>query len=102
MCHGTAGRVGNLPGTDPLLASAPPVAPFNGLTYAVGAHQSHLNPPATAAFAGPIACNECHVVPTDLTHATRPPANPIRFGTLATATGAPATYDPITLGCSAV
>jgi predicted CxxxxCH...CXXCH cytochrome family protein len=101
-CHGTVGRVGNLPGTDPLLASAPPAPPSGKPDTVVGAHQTHLNPPLQGPLRGPIACNECHVVPDSLSHATNPPANPVAFGTLAQARGAHPTFDPTTLGCAAV
>jgi predicted CxxxxCH...CXXCH cytochrome family protein len=102
LCHGTAGRVGNLPGTDPLLSSAPPVAPSGKPATVVGAHQTHLNPPISGALRTPIACSECHVVPTTLGHATSPPASPVAFGALARAHGATPTYEPVTLGCAAV
>ncbi|MEI7704398.1 MAG: CxxxxCH/CxxCH domain-containing protein [Deltaproteobacteria bacterium] len=102
MCHGTAGRVGNLPGTDPLLASAPPLLPTGRPASMVGAHLVHLNPPVNGPLRAPIACNECHVVPTGLSHATNPPASPVQFGTLAQARGASPTYEPLSLGCSAV
>jgi len=90
-CHGTAGRTGNLPGTDPNLAAAPPVAPAGAPAAVVGAHQAHLNPAATGSLTGPLACSECHVVPTDFSHATNPPAQIVQFGPLATASANPAT-----------
>ncbi len=89
-CHGTPGRVGNLPGTDTNLAAAPPAAPPASPTAVVGAHQAHLNPASTGSFSGPIACSECHVVPTDLAHADNPPAQVVVFGALATAPVVPA------------
>ncbi len=92
-CHGTAGRVGTLPGTDANLAAAPPVAPSGEPATVVGAHQAHLNPAATGSLTGPIACNECHVVPTDITHATSPPAQIVQFGTLAKTGGAAPTWN---------
>jgi len=100
-CHGTAGRTGNLAGTDPRLEASPPVATSGAPAYAVGAHQFHANPPSAGAFRGPLLCNECHVVPTDTTHATNPPANPVVFGALATTQGASPTWNPATAGCSA-
>ena len=102
FCHGSVGRVGNLPNTDLLLPSAPPAAPAGKPAAVVGAHQVHLNPPINGPLRGPIACNECHVVPTSLSHATNPPANPVAFGTLARARGAAPTYEAVTLGCSTV
>jgi predicted CxxxxCH...CXXCH cytochrome family protein len=101
-CHGTAGRVGNLPGTDPFLPAAPPLAPSGQAADVIGAHQVHLNPPLVGPLRSPIACDECHVIPTSLAHATNPPADPVRFGVLARARGAAPTYDPLTLGCAAV
>jgi predicted CxxxxCH...CXXCH cytochrome family protein len=101
-CHGTVGRVGNLPGTDPLLASAPPSPPAGKPASVSGAHLVHLNPPINGPLRGPIACNECHVVPGNLGHATNPPASPVAFGTLARSQGASPTYEPVSLGCSAV
>jgi predicted CxxxxCH...CXXCH cytochrome family protein len=92
-CHGTSGRVGNLPGTDPNLAAAPPIAPAGEPAQVIGAHQGHLNPAATGSLTGPIACNECHVVPTDSAHATTPPAQVVQFGTLATTGGAAPTWN---------
>ena len=88
-CHGTAGRTGTLPGTDPDLAASPPVAPTGEPAEVVGAHQAHLNPAATGSLTGPLACSECHVVPTDSAHATNPPAQIVVFGSLATAPTVP-------------
>ncbi|HET8724418.1 MAG TPA: CxxxxCH/CxxCH domain-containing protein [Anaeromyxobacteraceae bacterium] len=102
MCHGTVGRVGNLPGTDPLLAASPPAAPAGKPGAVVGAHQAHLNPPLQAPLRAPLPCTECHVVPTSLTHATNPPPSPVAFGDLARAGGASPTYDPVSFGCAAV
>ncbi len=100
-CHGTAGRTGIQPGTDPLLASAPPVAPTGAPAHAVGAHLNHLNPPATGSFRGPVACSECHVVPSSGDHAVNPPAQKVVFGTLATTGGAAPTWVSTTTGCAA-
>jgi predicted CxxxxCH...CXXCH cytochrome family protein len=95
-CHGTAGRTGLLPGTDANLAAAPPAAPSGAPAQVIGAHQAHLNPPVPSSLAhplaGPLACSECHVVPTDTAHATSPPAQIVQFGPLAkTATANPGT-----------
>lgn len=86
-CHGTAGRTGTLPGTDPNLAAAPPVAPTGEPAAVVGAHQAHLNPAATGSLTGPLACGNCHDVPTDTAHATHPPAQIVHFALLATTGG---------------
>ena len=100
-CHGDSTRTGNLPGTDANLASAPPVAPPGAPANAVGAHEGHVNPTATSYLMPPIACAECHVVPTDSAHATNPPAQKVVFGPLSTANGAAPTWDPTTSGCAA-
>jgi predicted CxxxxCH...CXXCH cytochrome family protein len=100
-CHGTAGRTGNLAGTDPLLAASPPAAPAGAPASAVGAHQAHVNPPSAGAFRGPLLCNDCHLVPADAGHATSPPPSPVTFGTLARTGGLSPTFSPTTLGCAA-
>jgi predicted CxxxxCH...CXXCH cytochrome family protein len=92
-CHGTAGRTGTIGGTDPNLAAAPPLAPAGEPAAVVGAHQAHLNPAATGSLAGPFACSECHLVPTDSVHASNPPAQIVQFGTLATTGGAAPTWN---------
>jgi predicted CxxxxCH...CXXCH cytochrome family protein len=80
-CHGTPGRTGILPGTDPDLAAAPPVAVASA--DAVGAHLAHLNPPATG-LRGPLPCGSCHnPVPTDYQHFIQPPQQIVVFGGLA-------------------
>jgi predicted CxxxxCH...CXXCH cytochrome family protein len=100
-CHGDATRAANLGGADANLASAPPVASPNAPAYAVGAHLGHVNPAPATAFTGPIACSECHVVPTDSGHASNPPAQTVVFGPLSTANGAAPTWTPGTAGCAA-
>jgi predicted CxxxxCH...CXXCH cytochrome family protein len=104
FCHGTAGRTGNLAGTDPLLAAAPPVG-SQGETApsqpAVGAHQAHANPTAVAALAVPIACATCHPspLPTDVTHVNGQPAE-VAFSGLAV-TGGITTAQYASGSCSA-
>ncbi len=100
ICHGTADRLANLPGTDPKLAAAPPLG-VRGETDparpAVGAHQAHVNPPAIGALRGPLGCNECHnPVPTDFLHAGNPPSQVVVFGTLARTPPASPTWDGVT------
>jgi predicted CxxxxCH...CXXCH cytochrome family protein len=77
------------------LARAAPPRGVNGETattdLAVGAHQAHL--------AAGAACNQCHSVPTDLSHVDGG-APSVRFGALAT-TGS-ASWDPATATCSSV
>ena len=100
-CHGDATRVATLAGADVNLASAPPVTTANASPSAVGAHLGHMNPTAASALMGPVACKECHVVPTDSAHATIPPAQSVVFGTLAKTGGAAPTYAAGTAGCAA-
>jgi len=100
-CHGDPTRAGNLPGVDPFATSAPPVAPTNAPAFAVGAHLAHMNPTAADAMASPVACGECHVVPSDSAHATAPPAQKVVFGPLASAGGAAPLWTSSTTGCSA-
>jgi len=100
-CHGDAARVALLAGTDFYLSSAPPIAPQGAAATVVGAHLAHMNPTAAAAMATPVACSECHVVPTDSAHATAPPAQKVAFGTLASTGGARPAWNGSTGGCSA-
>jgi predicted CxxxxCH...CXXCH cytochrome family protein len=71
----------------------------------VGAHREHVS--ALHKVSAPVACNECHLVPTEL-HSpghidTPPPAKvfPPGAGVLAVADGASATYDQSTATCTA-
>jgi predicted CxxxxCH...CXXCH cytochrome family protein len=75
-CHGDAGRSEPVP----LLQAAPP-ADVNGASP--GAHQAHLH---AGAIAGPIACGECHVVPSSAGHSNGKVE--VTFGALATRNGA--------------
>ncbi|HSO36573.1 MAG TPA: hypothetical protein VLT33_28805, partial [Labilithrix sp.] len=67
-CHGDSTRVGAA-GTDPQITVAPPHG-TNGETLttqaAVGAHQAHLN--KTDLASSPLQCNDCHVLPTSMSH----------------------------------
>lgn len=76
VCHGDASR----PERDPLLQAAPPrsVDGSDG-----GAHLAHLH---GGALRGSIACDECHVVPSVVSHASG--AVEVTFGPLASAGGA--------------
>ena len=62
---------------------------------ATGAHASHLSP---NAIANPVACGECHVVPSDLRHVTR--TADVAFGPLATSGGAAPAWDAGSLTCA--
>jgi predicted CxxxxCH...CXXCH cytochrome family protein len=70
----------------------------------VGAHRSHLE--ALHKVSSPVACNECHLVPTDFNSPghvdTGPPAEvfPPDAGVLARADGAAVSYDPQTGTCT--
>jgi predicted CxxxxCH...CXXCH cytochrome family protein len=71
----------------------------------VGAHREHLS--ALHKVSAPVACNECHLVPTEL-HSpghidTPPPAKvfPPGAGVLAGADGAPVSYDTNAATCTA-
>ncbi len=100
-CHGDPARLPSMTGVDPNVASAPPVAPAGAPSYADGAHLVHLNPNPSIAASTPTLCVECHVVPTDSTHATTPPAQRVVFSARGSANGAVPTFDPTTSGCSA-
>ena len=100
-CHGDPARVASLPGADVNLVSSPPVASAGTPAATVGAHLGHLNPTAGTALMGPMACAECHLVPTNFDHATTPPAQKVLFGSLARSGGAAPTYVPASLGCAA-
>jgi predicted CxxxxCH...CXXCH cytochrome family protein len=70
----------------------------------VGAHREHVS--ALHKVSAPVACNECHLVPTEL-HSpghidTGAPAEvfPSGAGTLARADGATPSYDPSTATCT--
>ena len=100
-CHGDAARVGTLAGTDRNLKSAPPSTTTGAPATVVGAHQGHLNPSAVSALMPPVACSECHVVPSDYAHASTPSPQPVVFGALARKGGAAPTYVAGSLGCAA-
>jgi predicted CxxxxCH...CXXCH cytochrome family protein len=100
-CHGDPNRKPNLLGTDANLTSAPPVAQPDAPASTVGAHMGHMNPTAASYAMAPIACAECHVVPTDAAHATNPPAAVVVFGPLSKLGGALPTFNATTSGCSA-
>jgi predicted CxxxxCH...CXXCH cytochrome family protein len=63
-------------------------------TIAVGAHQQHL---AGGTLSAPIACSECHVVPTAVGHADG--AAQVTFGPVGSAGGTPQ-WDPLTATCA--
>ena len=93
-CHGDSTRVGAA-GTDPQIAVAPPHG-SNGeiLTSqaAVGAHQAHLT--KTDLMSAPLQCNDCHVLPTSMSHSNG--VVDFSWGPLAKAAGANPDYNGAT------
>lgn len=66
-CHGDPNRVG-IAGADLNVKFSPPLGSKGETTTnqrAVGAHQAHVN---KGTFSTPVACNECHIVPTSVAH----------------------------------
>ncbi len=96
-CHGDARRSGTAlrraaPPID-LLGSSDPHDP------GVGAHSIHLDASSTH---GPVACDECHVVPerTDSPgHIDHAPPATLVFGALAKENGLTPNYDPVAHTC---
>jgi len=88
LCHGDKAAV------DP----APPRGTHGETSTAdaaVGAHQQHLR---AGRLSGPIACSECHLVPTTFAHASQP--LDLTWGALARADGAAPAFDPSRLTCA--
>jgi predicted CxxxxCH...CXXCH cytochrome family protein len=92
-CHGDPDR------TPASIAPAPPRDTKGNTDTAsrgVGAHQSHLG----ATLATPVACSECHVVPSSTRqHPTGTLA--VQFGPRASANGAAPAWSPTSATCSA-
>ncbi|MGZ6123781.1 MAG: CxxxxCH/CxxCH domain c-type cytochrome [Myxococcales bacterium] len=91
-CHGDAARPG-------AIAAAPPAATHGETATsarAVGAHQRHL---LGGTMTNPIACGECHVVPTSTLHASGAVA--LTFGPLAKAGGSAPAWNRTANTCSA-
>ena len=67
-CHGTAGRVA-VAGV-PSAANIPVYPPVSatGSTVTAGAHTAHVNQLGGSQVRNPMACAECHVVPTSTSH----------------------------------
>ena len=92
-CHGTAAD-----GSPPpdLSGNIDPSSP------GVGAHQRHLQ---SAATHGPVACNQCHVVPSVWNtpgHFDGSPPAAVTFGSLATLNNSPASFSPTNFTCTNV
>jgi predicted CxxxxCH...CXXCH cytochrome family protein len=91
-CHG-----------DPNNGNAAPPRSVRGVTDtldpAVGAHQSHLQ---EGPYRRPIACSECHVVPStdDAPGHMDQPRAPVSFGPLASSGGAHPQWNPAQATCS--
>ena len=91
-CHGNPSR------SPSAIAPAPPVDTKGNTTTSaagVGAHQRHL---LGGSVRGPLACNECHVVPGDVTHAFLPLQ--LTWGALARTGGTTPTFDAATHTCA--
>jgi len=102
-CHGDASRK-LPPGTPTVVRVAPPVdrsGSSDTSRVGVGAHQAHLLPGA-GAISNPIACQECHVVPTDLTHVGPTSTTPasLAWGPLASTGSATPSFDQATATCT--
>jgi predicted CxxxxCH...CXXCH cytochrome family protein len=87
-------------------ANAAPPADTNGrmdpALSTVGAHQSHL---AASNWHGPMACTDCHLVPTcllDPGHVDSSPPAELTWGDLALAGWAAPAYDAASSTCSGV
>ncbi len=93
FCHG---------GSDNL-TGAPPTSLSHGFstqTVGVGAHTSHVE--GSANISSPVACSECHVVPTDIFsagHVVPPPAT-LTWGPLAQTGGAAPAWNANGASCS--
>ena len=95
-CHGDSARAATA--LNPQLPAAPPVAPAGKPGSVVGAHQGHLN---NSAIRSAVACDNCHVVPSDATHAGGgQPVIVFAPGKLATTQNVTPTFDGTALTCS--
>ncbi len=97
-CHGDPTRTA-VDGADVHVNAAPPVD-TKGQTSsdAVGAHIAHVNP-GVGALSRPVACAECHVVPTSADHQNG--TVDMAFGALAKTGGASPSWNAPSLSCSA-
>jgi predicted CxxxxCH...CXXCH cytochrome family protein len=89
-CHGDASRASN--------QAAPPVGTRGETattTRAVGAHQKHL---AGGSIGKPVACAECHAVPTSTSHSNG--TVNLTWGALASASGATPSFSGTSLTCA--
>ena len=90
-CHGDPNRDG------PMAAAPPADTHGNTVTTApgVGAHERHLT---GGSIRGPVACSDCHAVPTDLSHVNG--RLDLTWGALARAGGATPSFDAARLTCA--
>ena len=89
-CHGDASRGANAP-APPMDAKGATATSSPG----VGAHQAHLG---ASRLRGPVACTDCHVVPTSTSHSN----GVVDVVFSPAAGGAAARFDPTTLSCASV
>jgi predicted CxxxxCH...CXXCH cytochrome family protein len=93
-CHGDPRRTE----ADPLVNAAPPVSPSGSATApGVGAHLAHLH---GGALRGPIACRECHLVPSSPLHANGQVEVVFSGADFAVRHGATPRFDPATASCA--
>ncbi len=94
-CHGDPARAE----ADPLVNAAPPLGTSGSATSpGVGAHLAHLH---GGALRGPVACKECHLVPTTRLHANGQVEVVFADADFAVRGGATPRFDPATASCSA-
>jgi predicted CxxxxCH...CXXCH cytochrome family protein len=93
-CHGDPARAE----ADPLVNAAPPLSASGSATApGVGAHLAHLH---GGALRGPVACKECHLVPTSTLHANGQVEVSFAGADFAVRSGATPRFDPATASCS--
>jgi predicted CxxxxCH...CXXCH cytochrome family protein len=93
-CHGDPNR----PGASALERAAPPAGTLgeqDSTARAVGAHQAHL---VAGRVAAPVACAECHPVPSSASHPND--TVDLVWGPLATADRATSSFDAANVTCS--
>ena len=96
-CHGTSGRV-SVAGADLNQQAAPPVVA--SATGVAGVHLAHVNQGSAApALSAPMACSNCHVVPSSSAHSNGAVA--VTYAGLSVAQGAvPTAYNGTAHTCS--
>jgi predicted CxxxxCH...CXXCH cytochrome family protein len=95
-CHGDAART-LVTGADAKARAAPPRDTAGATTGpGVGLHLNHLN---QAKLGKPVACSECHPVPSSMTHANG--TVQVAFGTLSKTGGKAPVWNATALSCAA-